>query len=142
MADFPPPVGSTARTSRPSAAAEAARSCPGRSRLNPKRSRATSRTRSSTGFTTALRLEPGVPEHPPEVDEYLDVDVLPVRTVEDLRLRAERHSIPAVRLFDDVADRLEQGQHLVPLDVAARRAFEDLLERVAVAVAQLHADRF
>src|SRR5690242_4367278 len=42
MADLPPPVGSTASTSRPAASASAARRCPGRSRPKPSRSRASS----------------------------------------------------------------------------------------------------
>src|SRR5437764_10218936 len=42
MADVPPPVGSTASTSRPAASASAARRCPGRSRPKPSRSRASS----------------------------------------------------------------------------------------------------
>src|SRR5690242_9892596 len=40
MADLPPPVGSTASTSRPAASASAARRCPGRSCPKPSRSRA------------------------------------------------------------------------------------------------------
>src|SRR5436190_16871891 len=112
MADLPPPVGRTARTSRPTTAAAAARSCPGRSRLNPKRSRASAETCRSTDLGTGLpvplcvvrRLEPCVPQHPPEVDQHLDVDVLSVWPVEHLRLAAERNSISPVRLFDNVAD--------------------------------------
>src|SRR5271165_1081616 len=59
MADFPPPVGNTASTSRPPASASTARSCPGRSRSKPSRSRASSSITAAPG-TAGLRLLPSV----------------------------------------------------------------------------------
>src|SRR6266700_5123901 len=55
MADLPPPVGSTASTSRPAASASAARRCPGRSRPKPSRSRASS---SIDALVTATTVRP------------------------------------------------------------------------------------
>src|SRR5216684_2157882 len=45
MADFPAPLGSTARQSRPAASATAASTCAGRKTAKPRTSRAISRTR-------------------------------------------------------------------------------------------------
>src|SRR6476660_1938310 len=59
----------------------------------------------------AWRLESCVPQHPPEVDQHLDVNVLSVWSDKHLRLSAERHSVPAVRLLVHVADGLEEGEH-------------------------------
>src|SRR6266566_1446222 len=118
---------------------------PSGSRRNPPRSFAVlRRAEASNGWRSARvawRLESCVPQHPPEVDQHLDVNVLSVWSDKHLRLSAERHSVPAVRLLVHVADRLEEREHLPPFDVPARGAVEDVLDRVAMAIAQLHGGR-
>src|SRR5579864_7057694 len=54
MADLPAPVGSTATTLRPAAAALIASSWPGRSCWNPSRSRARRRIESAVGSVVAI----------------------------------------------------------------------------------------
>jgi hypothetical protein len=71
-----------------------------------------------------------------EVDDHLGVDVLADRMVEDLALAADRDGdLSAVD--GDVADRVEQRGHRVPLDVVADRVLEDLAQRVPVMVVQV-----
>src|SRR6266480_4995626 len=113
-------------------------------RRNPPRPFAVLRRRYSNGWRSprvAWRLESCVPQHPPEVDQHPDVNVLSVWLDKHLRLSAERHSVPAVRLLVHVADRLEERENLPPFDVPARGAVEDVLDRVAMAIAQLHGGR-
>src|SRR4029453_1796951 len=83
------------------------------------------------------RLEAGVGEHPAQVDDQLSVNVLAVWRLEDLGLAAELDLDLAVGLPGGRSDGLQQRQHLAPLDVAAQRVAEDLLERDAMVVVEV-----
>jgi hypothetical protein len=65
----------------------------------------------------AARGVAGVSEHAPDVDDGLDVDVLAVRWVEHLGLRAHADLELPVVLPRHGADRLEEGLDLAPLEV-------------------------
>ena len=56
---------------------------------------------------------------------------------EDLGLGADGDLELGVVLLIDGPDRVQQREDLSPLDVAARRVAQDLLERVTVVVAEL-----
>src|SRR2546429_5534973 len=90
-------------------------------RRNPPRPFAVLRRRYSNGWRSprvAWRLESCVPQHPPEVDQHPDVNVLSVWSDKHLRLSAERHSVPAVRLLvhvrsEEHTSELQSRLHLV-----------------------------
>src|SRR4029450_5062966 len=83
------------------------------------------------------RFEAGVGEHPTQVDDQLSVEVLVVRRLEDLGLAAELDLDLAVGLLGGRSDGRQQRQHLAPLEVAAQRVAEDLLERDAMGVVEV-----
>jgi hypothetical protein len=83
------------------------------------------------------RFEAGVGEQPAQVDDHLSVDVLVVWRPEDLGLAAELDLDLAVGLLGGRSDGRQQRQHLAPLDVAAQRVAEDLLERVTMVVGEV-----
>src|SRR5919198_2514494 len=83
------------------------------------------------------RFEAGVGEHPAQVDDHLSVDVLVVWRPQDLGLAAELDLDLAVGLLSCRSDGLQKRQHLAPLDVAAQRVAEDLLERDAMVVIEV-----
>src|SRR4029453_16446612 len=92
-----------------------------------------------TGCSLAslARFEAGVSEHPAQVDDQLPVDILVVWRLEDLGLAAELDLDLAVGLLSCRSDCVQKRQHLAPLDVAAQRVAEDLLERDAMVVVEV-----
>src|SRR4029450_6774766 len=74
---------------------------------------------------------------PPQVRDPLLVDLLAVRRRQPLGLVAECDLELSVVFIGRGADCLEQRPHLAPLDVAARRMAEDLLDRGGVVVAEV-----
>jgi hypothetical protein len=89
------------------------------------------------GIAVSFRREPRVREHPPQVDGHLLIDVLGARWFEDLGLGSQRDLELAIVLPARRAYSLEQREHLSPLDVGAGRMTEDLLQRVAMTVAEV-----
>src|SRR6266705_1182816 len=83
------------------------------------------------------RVEAGVREHPTQVNDQLSVDVLVVWRLQDLGLAAELDLDLAVGLLGCRSGGLQKRQHLAPLDVAAQRVAEDLLERDAMVVVEV-----
>ena len=63
-----------------------------------------------------------------QVDDHLLVDVVMARSVERLGLSSQGHLVAPVVPFGDFGHALQQGEHIVPLDVVADRVLEDLLE--------------
>jgi hypothetical protein len=55
-----------------------------------------------------LRGNPGTPEHPPQVDDLLLVDIVMSRGIERLGLRSQRHRVPAIVLPGDSGHALEE----------------------------------
>ena len=81
----------------------------------------------------------GGAEHAPEVDDHLLADVLPTRPVERLGLATDSDLELAVVLLAHLADRLQQGEDVTPLDVVADRVGEDRLRRAAMVVIEVGA---
>src|SRR5579862_7502296 len=77
----------------------------------------------------AIRRVTGVLEHAPEVDQHLRVDVLPVRSVEDLGLGSDVDDDLPVGLLRHRPDRLEERLNLSPLDVPVGGVLEELPDR-------------
>ena len=63
-----------------------------------------------------------------------------MRCPQHLTPGAERDLDLAVVLLGDGAHRLEQREHRVPFDVAARRMREDRVERVVMVIVQVGRD--
>jgi hypothetical protein len=57
--------------------------------------------------------------------------------VEELGPRPDSHGNHAIVVFRDRADRLQQRDHGMPLDVVAHGMLEDLAQRVAVMVVEV-----
>ena len=76
-------------------------------------------------------------EHAPEIDHQLLADVLATRPLESLGLATDSNLDLAVVLLAHLADRLQQGQDVTPLDVVAHRVREDGLRRAAMVVIEV-----
>src|SRR5271166_2190980 len=79
----------------------------------------------------------GSAQHPAQVNNRLDVDVLTGGRIEEFGLRPESHFKLAGVLLYDRANRLQQRHHGTPVDVMAHGMLEELAQRVAVVVAQV-----
>src|SRR5512132_2936677 len=88
-------------------------------------------------MASLARFEAGVGEHPAQVNDHLPVDVLVAWRLEDLGLAAELDLDLAVGLLGCRSHGLQKRQHLTPLDIAAQRVAEDLLERDAMVVVEV-----
>jgi hypothetical protein len=80
---------------------------------------------------------PRLGQHAPEVGNHLRVDVLSARWMKHFGLCAEGDLDVAVVFFDRGPDRVEQGDHLSPVDVATCGMAKNLLERVAMVVTEI-----
>lgn len=76
-------------------------------------------------------------EHAPEIDHHLFADVLATRPLESLGLATDTDPDLAVVLLTHLADRLQQGQDVTPLDVVAHGVREDGLCRAAMVVIEV-----
>src|ERR1700722_17758785 len=81
---------------------------------------------------STVRREPCLPEDPSQVDDHLLVDVFPTRALEHFGLGAQSDFEFAVALLCRGSDVLQQLQNLPPLDIAAGRMTETVLDRVAM----------
>jgi hypothetical protein len=84
-----------------------------------------------------IRRPPGLPEHPAQVEGRLLIDVFASWSLEYFRLGSQIHSEFAVVFSFYGPQVLEQRQDLAPLDVAAHRVPEDLLDRQPMVTAQV-----
>jgi hypothetical protein len=80
---------------------------------------------------------PGLREHPAQVDDHLLIDVFAPRGFEYFCLGSQGHSELAVVFVVYGPEVLEQRDDLAPLDIAARRVPEDLLDRQPMVTAQV-----
>src|SRR6266851_4612317 len=79
----------------------------------------------------------GIAQHPAQVDNRLGVDVLMRRDVKEFGPGPDSNGNHAVAVLHDRADRLQQGDNGVPLDVVAHGMLEDLAQRVAVMIVEV-----
>src|ERR1022692_236088 len=80
----------------------------------------------------------GATQHPAEVDNCLDIDVLMRRDVEEFGSGPDCDGNHPIALLHDRADGLQQGDHGMPLDVVAHGMLEDLAQRIAVMIVEMH----
>src|SRR5580698_9546788 len=79
----------------------------------------------------------GTRQYPAQVDELLSVDVLVVRTPENLGLFPDPEQKHVVVLLLYRSDRLQQGDDIVPFDVVVRFRLKDLEQGVSVMAAEM-----
>jgi hypothetical protein len=80
----------------------------------------------------------GTGQHPAQIDNRLGVDVLIRGHLEEFGLRPDSNGNHAIAVRHDRADRLQQRDHGMPFDVVAHGMLEDLAQRVAVMVVEVH----
>src|ERR1022692_3738372 len=80
----------------------------------------------------------GTVQHPAQVDHRLGVDVLMRGGLEEFGPRPDSNCDHAIAVLHDRADRRQQRDHGMPLDVVAHGMLEDLAQRVAVVVVEVH----
>src|SRR5262249_57809499 len=76
----------------------------------------------------------GIRQHPAQVDDLLNVDVLALRTCQDDVVAADLYEVLAAMAQFDRSSGFQQRQRGVPLHVAARWLMEELLESMTLVV--------
>ena len=80
----------------------------------------------------------GAAQYPAQAGNRLGVDVLMRGSFEVFGLRSDSGGDRAIVVLHDRADRLQQRDYGMPLDVMTHRMLEDLAQCVAVMVVEVH----
>ncbi len=84
-----------------------------------------------------VRRDTGLGQEGLQIAQVIARHILAVRRAQRIVLRADRHIIAAVVTFAGRADVVQQGDDIVPLDIASDRMPEDAGQRCAMMAVQM-----